>query len=658
MKKNIFFHLFLLFIPLTVQAQTIAEFIKAGESLNLEWVQQKITRPQAPNYPLYPDQFQQGDWEIRFSLQLFRGKDGQVEGQIESVSFIHFSGAKWGTVEPLMADTRFQEKNPDVYTFYFNELTGLTFLADGSPAAYAAFQSALELKLEKAIAACSGTQQRRSQIQSLELPEALQEKHWSAFLSALLARDLPSEAYHLPLSIKKNGKQWLCNYFRLNYPPKTSLLEGKIRNQATEAVRLQFYKEGTWLDYWQDSLLTLDSDGHFKVAFPLGQARMVSFSHGYHTMRFYLEPGDHLSFTTDANAFYRAMKFEGGAAAHQQFLLDFYHEMRGDTLFRSYDHQLLQKEQLPFLAEQLQKESRELAFLELKGRSLSPGFQSIMDRNIRFHYAHILWEAAYGFHIAGKEPLDVKFAKEAEQRRPLLYRLPPGKTYDFFVEEYLHFQLARLEVIGLDLIRQSSPELVFLDIAMPLGSGFDLLESLPEITFDIIFVTAYDQYALRAIKFAAVDYLLKPIDILELKKAVARVIAKRESSQENERLKVLLHNLQKPDQKIALPQSDHIAFVSVNSIIRCRGDRNYTYFYFKGGSSLLVSRTLKEFTELLEGQQFYRVHQSHLVNLNCIEKYSKRDGGTLITTDNEQIPVARARKEQLLALCRERWGME
>ena len=107
-----------------------------------------------------------------------------------------------------------------------------------------------------------------------------------------------------------------------------------------------------------------------------------------------------------------------------------------------------------------------------------------------------------------------------------------------------------------------------------------------------------------------------------------------------------------------MPQSDHIAFVSVNSIIRCRGDRNYTYFYFKDGSSLLVSRTLKEFAELLEGQQFYRVHQSHLVNLNCIEKYSKRDGGILITSDHEQIPVARARKDQLLALCRERWGME
>lgn len=213
-------------------------------------------------------------------------------------------------------------------------------------------------------------------------------------------------------------------------------------------------------------------------------------------------------------------------------------------------------------------------------------------------------------------------------------------------------------VQALDLIRNLSPQLIFLDIAMPHGSGFDLLESLPEINFDIIFVTAYDQYAIRAIKFAAVDYLLKPIDVLELKKAVGRVLAKQQHSRENDRLKVLLHNLQKQDQKIALPQADHIAFVPVDSIIRCRGDRNYTYFYFKDGSNLLVSRTLKEFTELLEGNGFFRVHQSHLVNLACIQKYSKRDGGLVITTDNEKIPVARARKEKLLELCREIWGMQ
>ncbi|MEZ5039899.1 MAG: LytTR family DNA-binding domain-containing protein [Saprospiraceae bacterium] len=201
---------------------------------------------------------------------------------------------------------------------------------------------------------------------------------------------------------------------------------------------------------------------------------------------------------------------------------------------------------------------------------------------------------------------------------------------------------------AIDLIKIHQPELVFLDIAMPLGSGFDLLESLPEVNFEIIFVTAYDQYAIRAIKFAAVDYLLKPIDVLELKKAVTKVMSKQLKKQKKTHLEVLLNNLQQQEKKIALPQSDHIEFVPVHTIIRCLGDRNYTHFFLKDGRKLLVSRTLKEFVELLEESNFFRVHQSHLVNMECIQKYSKRDGGLLVMIDKAQIPVARARKEELL----------
>jgi two-component system LytT family response regulator len=219
-----------------------------------------------------------------------------------------------------------------------------------------------------------------------------------------------------------------------------------------------------------------------------------------------------------------------------------------------------------------------------------------------------------------------------------------------------------VEVVGeadsalsaMDRIKEVSPDLVFLDIAMPMGSGFDLLESLPKIDFDIIFVTAFDQYAIRAIKFAAVDYLLKPIDALELKKAVDRVQSKRLQHRQQGQLETLIHNLQHQEKKIALPQSDHIEFVAVNTIIRCQGDRNYTHFFLEDGRELLVSRTLKEYVELLNDQSFYRVHQSHLVNLNFVQKYSRRDGGILIFADGAKIPVARARKEELLARLMER----
>ncbi|MEM9929426.1 MAG: LytTR family DNA-binding domain-containing protein [Bacteroidota bacterium] len=203
-------------------------------------------------------------------------------------------------------------------------------------------------------------------------------------------------------------------------------------------------------------------------------------------------------------------------------------------------------------------------------------------------------------------------------------------------------------ITAMDRIKAEQPDLVFLDIAMPLGSGFDLLEGLERIDFEIIFVTAYDKYAIRAIKFAAVDYLLKPINVLELKKAVTRVQSKHLRKHQQDQLATLLHNIKQQEKKIALPQADHIEFVAVHQIVRCRGDRNYTHFILKDGRKLLVSRTLKEYVELLEDQSFYRIHQSHLVNLNCIHKYSKRDGGILIMEDGEQLPVARARKEGLL----------
>lgn len=211
-------------------------------------------------------------------------------------------------------------------------------------------------------------------------------------------------------------------------------------------------------------------------------------------------------------------------------------------------------------------------------------------------------------------------------------------------------------ITAMDRIKETSPDLVFLDIAMPMGSGFDLLESLPRIDFEVIFVTAYDQYAIRAIKFAAVDYLLKPINALELKQAVDRVQSRQLQKNQQGQLEVILHNLQRQEKKIALPQSDHIEFVAVQDIIRCQGDRNYTYFFLRDGRKILVSRTLKEYVDLLDDQFFYRVHQSHLVNLNCIQQYQKSDGGLLVTLDGAKIPVARARKEAFLARLLERDG--
>jgi len=202
-------------------------------------------------------------------------------------------------------------------------------------------------------------------------------------------------------------------------------------------------------------------------------------------------------------------------------------------------------------------------------------------------------------------------------------------------------------ITALDVIKAQSPDLVFLDIAMPLGDGFQLLESLDTINFDIIFVTAYNQYAIRAIKFCAIDYLLKPIDALELKQAVNRVLANQEKKQQQQKLELLLSSRLETPKKIALPQSDHVEFVALSDIIRCQGEKNYTWFYLQDGRKLLVSQTLKEYVGLLEDAHFFRVHQSHLINLQQIKKYSRRDGGYVVMTDKEIVPVARSRKEAL-----------
>lgn len=202
-------------------------------------------------------------------------------------------------------------------------------------------------------------------------------------------------------------------------------------------------------------------------------------------------------------------------------------------------------------------------------------------------------------------------------------------------------------LIGIELIKETKPDLVFLDIEMPHASGIDVLESFTEIDFEVIFVTAYDHYAIKAIKLSALDYLLKPINIFELKNAIEKVEKKHQSQSKNENKHVFLENI-KSDQhnkKIALAGSDRVEFMALDSIIRCKGENNYTQFFFKNQKDMLVSKTLKEFENLLSEYDFLRVHQSHLVNIRHIQSYVKTDGGYLIMSDNSKIMVSRSKKD-------------
>lgn len=203
---------------------------------------------------------------------------------------------------------------------------------------------------------------------------------------------------------------------------------------------------------------------------------------------------------------------------------------------------------------------------------------------------------------------------------------------------------------GISTIAAVKPDLVFLDIEMPFGTGFDLLERLEEIDFEIIFTTAYNQYAIKAIKIAALDYILKPIDPKELQDAIQK-LKNKDISKQHYKLEVL--SQLKQDQinditRIAVPSAESLDIVEVNDISYCQSVSNYTIFFLGTGQQLVSSKTLKEYESLLPQKTFLRVHQSYLVNLMQVKKYFKGRGGMLELRDGTTIDVARDRKAKLM----------
>ena len=207
---------------------------------------------------------------------------------------------------------------------------------------------------------------------------------------------------------------------------------------------------------------------------------------------------------------------------------------------------------------------------------------------------------------------------------------------------------------GILAIQKLKPDIVFLDIEMPGMNGFEMLQKLPAINFEIIFTTSYDQYAIKAFKFSALDYLLKPVDRQELETAVQKVI-QRLSRPVPQQLEILLQKLYQPTssiRKIALPTMEGLQMIPIDSIISCASDSNYTIFQLKNKQKLIVSRLLREVEEMLEEYSFLRVHHSFVVNLNEIEKYYKGDGGYLVMSDGSTIDVSRNKKDILLTKLR------
>ncbi|MBL7731808.1 MAG: response regulator transcription factor [Chitinophagaceae bacterium] len=202
---------------------------------------------------------------------------------------------------------------------------------------------------------------------------------------------------------------------------------------------------------------------------------------------------------------------------------------------------------------------------------------------------------------------------------------------------------------GIDAIRQHQPDLVFLDIEMPHQNGFDVLKATSNYDYEVIFTTAYDQFAIKAFRFSALDYLLKPVDIEELQAAVEKAAKRKGGTSLEEKLKMLLSQYQPaPSARIALPAGDAMQFYNPDEILRCESDSNYTHIFLTNGKKITTAKTLKEVEESLRGFDFYRIHHSHLVNMKHITKVIRSDGGYVMMDDGTQVAISRNRKEAFL----------
>jgi two-component system LytT family response regulator len=205
--------------------------------------------------------------------------------------------------------------------------------------------------------------------------------------------------------------------------------------------------------------------------------------------------------------------------------------------------------------------------------------------------------------------------------------------------------------LALEYIKTNKPELIFLDVEIGDKTGFDFLNHAGDINANIIFTTAHNKYAVQAFKFSAIDYLLKPVEDDDFQRAIEKIRNKTSANAGAKSIEALLHNIKSTKQqskKINVPTITGFEIINVSDIVRCQSDVNYTTIFLNDKKNLMVAKTLKEFEELLTDYNFFRVHNSHLINLNCIKSYNKGKGGYVTLTDGKEVEVSTRRKEEFL----------
>lgn len=216
----------------------------------------------------------------------------------------------------------------------------------------------------------------------------------------------------------------------------------------------------------------------------------------------------------------------------------------------------------------------------------------------------------------------------------------------------LDLELFSNSTLALKRIKSKPPDILLLDIEMPEMNGFELLDAIGEITFEVVFVTAYDHYAIKAFRYFALDYLLKPVEGKLLQQTLTRALSIQNKSKDN-RVDALLEKMKTPDapiNKIAVPSGEEFEFVEINDIIKCKAENNYTIIHLMGNRKLVVSKGIGHLQELLESHHFFRSHKSYLINLNHVYKYVKSSGGYIEMVDRSIVNLSRSKREDFVKL--------
>jgi len=205
---------------------------------------------------------------------------------------------------------------------------------------------------------------------------------------------------------------------------------------------------------------------------------------------------------------------------------------------------------------------------------------------------------------------------------------------------------------GIEAINKHRPDVVFLDIEMPKMNGFDMLEKFDQLFFDVVFTTAYNKFAIKAFRYSALNYLLKPVDPEDLQSTIKKLEEKKSSVGKDQLILLLenMKNLSNPVQRIALSTGDGLIFVNTSDIMYCQAESNYTNVVLTNKNKILVAKTLKDIDETLAGKDFFRVHNSYLININQIKKFVRGDGGYILMNDDTQITIARSKREEFFEM--------